>query len=288
MKLARSFDEFLEFAPRTVLEANSQGFFATGGLCGSWANSMRKGRNCVQDPHALMFDDDAVDVLNRQTPLPRLVEAAQSARLSKDLRDEVAMAAWTRSVMLGDAQNAEKLVPLIPEPLRKTAGTSIGFPATLVILRSPGLRPIVEAGFSRFRSFDVIDSFRDNWWCDHPQYESSGSDASPQKPEKVTYLSNDDQAHGESEYNRLMDLPSAPIFLGQRVMEYAKAHPDDPDVPEALHLTVRATRYACLDWGQSSEQAAGKENSATSKAAFQLLHTRYPKSPWTAKTRYYY
>jgi hypothetical protein len=289
MRLARSFDEFLEYAPRTVLDAASPGFATAGGLCSSYQDAAQRPPDCVEDEHGSGFDDDAVDVLNQQTPLPRLVEAARSTRLSKDLRDEVAMAAWTRSVLLNDADTSAKMVPLIPEGLRKTAGMSVGFPATLAILRSPGLRPVVERGFSRFRSYDALDNFRNNWWCSGWQSQSPESGRSPQqRPEKVAYLSDEEQARGESEYNRVMDLPCAPILLGQRVMEYAKAHPDDPDVPEALHLTVRATRYACLSWGRSTEQAAGKENSATSKAAFQLLHARYPKSPWTAKTKYYY
>jgi hypothetical protein len=287
MKLARSFDEFLQFAPRTVLDAGSQGFFATGGLCGTWPDTNQPGRNCLKDPHVETLADDSVDVLNRQTPLPRLIEAAQSERLPKELRDEVAMAAWTRSVLLGDAVSAAKLSPLLPEPLRKAAGTSIEFPATLVILRSPGLRPVVEPGFSRLRSYNALDNFRGNWWCED-EY-SDGKDTSPnRKPEKVAYLSSDEQAQGQADYDYLVDLPCAPAFLGRRVLEYAGAHPDDPDVPEALHLTVRATRYACLSWGRKTEQNAGKENTAVSKSAFQLLHAKYPKSPWTAKTKYYY
>jgi hypothetical protein len=70
------------------------------------------------------------------------------------------------------------------------------------------------------------------------------------------------------------------------VIDYAKSNPADPDVPEALALTVRGTRYACTEWGTNADNAA--ENSAVSKAAFRLLHTKYPQSPWTAKTPYYY
>jgi hypothetical protein len=109
-----------------------------------------------------------------------------------------------------------------------------------------------------------------------------------QKPLPVPYLPAEDQTMGAAEYSRVMDLPCAPTYLGRRVIEYAKGHPEDPDVPEALALTVRATRYGCLTWGKSSDQTAGAENSATSKAAFQLLHAKYPKSPWTLKTKYYY
>jgi hypothetical protein len=289
MKLARSFDEFLEYAPRMVLDANSPGFFAAGGLCSDVPDPKNRPRDCMQDEHALAFDDDAVDVLNRQTPLSRMVEAARSEKLPKELRDEVAMAAWTRSVLLDDVDNAAKLAPLIPERLRKIAGASIGFPATLAILRSPGLRPVLEPGFSRFRSYDSLDDFRNNWWCGGWQSQSPKSEGdTPRKPEKIPYLSDEEQARGQAESTRMMELPCAPTYLGRRTIEYAKAHPDDPDVPEALHLTVRATRYACLTWGSVSEGDAGKENSATSKAAFQLLHAKYPKSPWTAKTKYYY
>ena len=55
------------------------------------------------------------------------------------------------------------------------------------------------------------------------------------------------------------------VELGQRVLDYAKTNPSDPDLPEALALTVRATRYACLVWGASkpdNQQAASTENSA--------------------------
>jgi hypothetical protein len=58
------------------------------------------------------------------------------------------------------------------------------------------------------------------------------------------------------------------------VLEWARVHPQDPRVPEALHLVVRATRYGCTD------DATG----AVSRAAFTLLHRHYPKSPWTTKT----
>jgi len=41
---------------------------------------------------------------------------------------------------------------------------------------------------------------------------------------------------------------------------------------------VRATRYGCTD----------KETVNYSKAAFDLLHKRYPNSEWTKKTPYYF
>jgi hypothetical protein len=62
------------------------------------------------------------------------------------------------------------------------------------------------------------------------------------------------------------------------VIEWAEAHRDDPRIPEALHLAVNASHFG--------RDTAG--TSPYSKKAFQLLHRNYPRSPWTAQTKYYY
>jgi hypothetical protein len=49
-------------------------------------------------------------------------------------------------------------------------------------------------------------------------------------------------------------------------------------VPEALHLAVKSTRFGCT----------GADTGKFSKVAFDLLHNRYPKSPWAQKTKYWY
>lgn len=73
-------------------------------------------------------------------------------------------------------------------------------------------------------------------------------------------------------------LGSAPTFLSREVITYAKAHPADARVPEALALAVKATRFGPKD---------GK-TSVYSKEAFQLLHKKYPSSQWAKRTPYYY
>jgi hypothetical protein len=78
------------------------------------------------------------------------------------------------------------------------------------------------------------------------------------------------------------------VVIGQRVLAYANAHPDDPWVPEALSLTVRAGHYACESPASNASSDNKSEYTPVSKATFTMLHRRYPKSPWTVKTRYYY
>lgn len=288
MALARTFDEFLEYAPRTVLDPDSAGYYATGGACANFPDPKDRPANCLQDLHPLKFDGDSVAILNRQMPLERLIEAARSPKLPQNMRDEVVLAAWTRSVLLGDKSSAAQLTPLLPDPLRRAVAGSVDFPATLAILRNPGLRPMLEPGITRFSSYSVMDHFRDNWWCADWQVQQSGQKPNqPKSPDPVTFLPRQEQVAAEQQYQHLLQLPAAPIFLGQRAIDYAKAHPSDPDAAEALALTVRATHYACLSWGNNEKDAAAA-NTAMSKAAFRLLHSEFPKSTWAAKTRYYY
>src|SRR4029077_17182780 len=92
------------------------------------------------------------------------------------------------------------------------------------------------------------------------------------------FLSSEDRANAAKERAELESQTAAPNWLGKRALDYANAHPDDPRVPEALHLVVRARRYGCYD--------SPSEN--YSKPAFSLLHKRYPDNPWTKKTPYWF
>ncbi len=53
----------------------------------------------------------------------------------------------------------------------------------------------------------------------------------------------------------------------------------DEYLPEALHLAVRATRYACR---------RPADNGPWSRAAFMMLHDRFPESEWAAQTPYWF
>jgi len=285
MQVARDFNEFLTYAPRTVLEMNSEG---AGALHDCAYNQQQSGKPgvCPAEAPPMQFDEDSTAILNSQTPLHLLVEAARSTNLPPNLRQDVVLATWVRSVLLGDNTSAAELAPHLPESIQKTAGPSIGFPAVLAILRNPGLRPYLEPGVSRLASYGFLENFRDNWWCGSSQRQNYAETQKPSAPSPVAFLSADEQKTAEAEYQRLTQRPCAPAELGQRVIVYAKDHPSDPDLPEALALTVRATHFGWLGWSQDKEGAA--KNTAVSKAAFQLLHNRYPNSPWTAKTPYYY
>jgi hypothetical protein len=276
---ARTFDEYLGDAVRSPLDAGDA------------------------QPR---LDRDVVDAINQRFPLTLIGRVARSARLPRSVRRELVLAAFTRAVLLDRSEAMRDLLPAVAElepslannlrPLQAAADAkALHDEAVLLLVRFPGLRPFVPAGREREPGkLGAIDNLRDNWWCAfsgegivpyETQYWRRGTNERLELPQQALYadaagvsapafLTADDRRQADAEREQLKRTGTAPNDLGRRVLEWARAHPQDPRVAEALHLVVRATRYGC------THDATG----AVSREAFTLLHRRYPKSPWTAKT----
>ena len=80
------------------------------------------------------------------------------------------------------------------------------------------------------------------------------------------------------QFAALQALGTAPNYLCRIAIEWTEKNPADPRAPEALHLAVRSTRYGCTD----------KETGRWSKAAYDLLHRRYPNTAWARNTKYWF
>lgn len=284
---APTLEEFLGDAVRVPIEAA----YGNGGIAAGEAT----------------FAADAALVLNNRMPLAMLRRAAASSSLPPRARRDVLLATFTRALLLGQVSTVRALlpdvsrqVPSLAEALRPLA--SVNDEATLrnegaiLLVGHPGLRPFFTTGRSRMDALNVIDSLRDNWWCsfsstEYPgtpyetQYWHGGLDelaqtvySDPKTVPAPAFLTADDRRAAESEWEQLKALDTAPNEIGSRVLTWARAHPTDPRVPEALHRVVRATRYGC-DTDRTSR---------VSKDAFTLLHRRYPKSSWAAKTPFWY
>jgi hypothetical protein len=307
MKLAVNLFEFLQFAPRLSVDA--------AGVSPPQAGEAGYKPGTPEFAARPHFDSDASVVLTEKLSLRLLADAAKSNLLPPDLRRDVAVAAWTRAILLKNESVAQELTPVLIElaPEVKTALADYTsatdpenreFSAILAILRNPGFRPFVSAdpargwfiNFTEESAFDNIDAFHDNWWCGFappPKDERWRQDyyrmfSNLREPLKEIYpdggiavpgfLQSADGAAAQEEQSALAALPSAPRWLGKFAVESAAAHPDDPRVPEALHLVVRAWRYGCTE-------STGENYS---KQAFELLHKRYPQSEWSKKTPYWF
>jgi hypothetical protein len=127
------------------------------------------------------------------------------------------------------------------------------------------------------------DSYGDSsgwWWGSTPiaSYEYSGTYGVPMQKLDPLFVNAAQKTQVQSELKKLAAIGAAPNYFVKSAMAWAKAHPNDPRVPQALHFAVKSTRYGITD----------DATSALSKQAFALLHKNYKNSPWTKKTPYYF
>ena len=291
MLLATSLSEFLRDATRIPATVSYDDDGREIPAEDSWIGEPNKDKRGKP-----FFDVDASHALNEQLPLSVLKEAVKSNVLPVGPRRDLAQAAWLRAALLGDTKTADELAPilakLVPEAaelLNKYVSTTDAgekkFAAIYAWLKTPGFEPIVDAGLGREMPLHQQDSYRDNWWCNAAfvpvtdeenreavQFTATTDAAAPR------FLSAAEVAQGQQESGQLHALGAAPNYIAREVIQWANSHPTDPRVPEALHLAVRTTRYGCTD----------KDSARWSKAAFDVLHRKYPNSTWAKKTPYWF
>ncbi len=286
MVTAVDFPDFLHFALRSpvlVVFDNNLGEVpderASSYLRSAW------------NPHP-SFDRDAVDLLNFNTRFDLLEQAALNGDYPAELHQEIAMTAFTRGLMLDRdlTQIAGTLGSAMPElrPLvsrwQSAASTEEKrFAAAFLLLRRPEARPYLKPGISRYSKPGVLDSYRDNWWCPVDVIQPLQRQGDENSRRLVfstplpTFLEKDSDKAAE-EIAKLEKQGNAPEFLGRIVLSWAKDHPEDPRLPEALHRVVVATHLGCADI----------RTPEISKAAFQTLQRNYPNSEWAKRTPYWY
>ncbi|HUO30185.1 MAG TPA: hypothetical protein VMU80_13275 [Bryobacteraceae bacterium] len=270
MRLARDWNEMLQFAPRLVTAVeNEDGKHQAG---------------------ARQFDDDAAHILNREAPLSVLLDAARSPSLPPDLQMRVARAVWVRAVLLHDVQTGKAIAPVLAslapylmpylDPYLKAPDDQARqFAATWLLLHDPGMRPWIDAGIGRLTPDQKIDNFRDNWWCPadtspHPMnapLELLYRGATP----AAGFRSADERAVAQKQWDALAGAPALPTLVAKQTIAWAEAHPDDPRIPESLALVVHTAHYACTGDDATDRWV---------ERAFRLLHGRYPASEAAKRT----
>jgi hypothetical protein len=243
------------------------------------------------------FDDGSARTLNSVVPVALLVKIAESNELPKNLKRRMAPAVWARAALLDDVATAEKAAEGALHELPQLRPYIDGFTAAqdpaerrfatvFALLHFPGLRPLVDGSNPRTTAIAEIDSYRDNWWCkdmgemtDQVPYErdSEMSERATLPQASLSFLTSEDRQQAMIERAKLIGRSDAGGLLAGVAISWAKSHMRDPRTPEALHLAVRATRYACA--GGTSRQ---------SRQAFDLLHKNFPKSKWAKKTPYWF
>jgi hypothetical protein len=299
-----SFQDFLRFAPRTPVELidniGKHSYTCMAGTCGGYGN-------VPPIPPPPRLELDSVNIFNQWLPLNMLVKAVRGTTLPADLRDELAARTWLRAAILDDLAVTRELEPLVLAKYPEWRGSieqydsadspeARRFALVFMLMQFPGMQPFVNAG-ALGSVINPAFSSGAAWWCydvgqsqPRSSYEtvwyspnlhgmqSNGADGAPPSVPAPSWLTAVERRIGEQQWRKLSAIGAAPAYFAPVVLNWAKAHPDDPRVPEALHYFVRSTRYGCVD----------KSIGPYSKQAFQLLHRRYPESEWTKKTKYWF
>ena len=250
-----------------------------------------------------LLDRDATQILNRKVPFRLFKGMALGTELPLELRREALMMAFTRGLMLGEdlsevatqiGEEQPDLNPLTESYRAETTESGRRFAAAFLLLHRPEARPYLASGIPRQTLAGKIDNFHDNWWCpmdiearldsranlDELRYYTTVPNVLQKSTEAATpqFVTDSVASEAKREWEKLATLGGGPDFLGSIVLEFAKSNPGDPRVPEALYGVVRSSRYGCEDI----------DTWKTSRAAFRLLHTRYPKSEWAKRTPYWF
>ena len=236
------------------------------------------------------FDDKTVEIFNWHFPLTVLLQASRDPALPPYLQRRLALTVWTRAILLKNEDVARNVAPdlikLAPEMstllasyVNAKTAQERNDSALYTILKFPDLTPLVTEGIPSFTSAEDINYyFETSWWCKpaDTQYDNEGNEV-PKNVVAPTFLSPESLAAARKERSKLISLGEGKSFLGRQVWEWAKRAPEDPRVPEALFIAIKANegyKYGCGMWEGDDEL----RNQLT-----ELLKQHYSQSPWTAK-----
>ena len=237
-----------------------------------------------------VFDDDAISVFNARAPLSLWADAARNPILPAHMQLRIAEAGWMRAVVLGRYEEGRKLlgraVEIRPESAAEASGfltarepEEARFAALYAVLRTPSLVPRLAIPDIPTPDLAAPRYTGETWGFGTGCWAQVGPKPEQPLAPVSDFLSAAERTRGETEWKEIRTAePWDATYLARQAVDWALRHPDDRRVPEALHRAVLATRWRC------SDPQTGKY----SKQAFDLLHRRYPKSEWTARTKYWY
>ncbi len=308
MLLAESPGEFLRFAGRKPAAFREYGRFGRisdllqiekGYWSGEYDEEKKEeyDRKAEENFKALLpwderifFDNETVDILNWHFPLTTLLQAARDPALPTYLQRRLALVVWTRAILLKDGVVAHNVTPdlikLAPEMSTVLASytdaksaQARSDAALYALLEFPDLTPQLAGGIPSFTTPEEIDYyFETSWWCRPAEtvYDNQGNEV-PKNVVAPGFLTPEALAIAKRERFKLISLGNAKSFLGQQVWEWARRSPEDPRIPEALFIAIKANegyKYGCDMWEGDDERRAQLTD---------LLNQHYPQSPWTAK-----
>ncbi|MEI8348335.1 MAG: hypothetical protein WCG27_12780, partial [Pseudomonadota bacterium] len=300
LTVAENLNDFVHFAPRSAFVSSEF----------EWDKDIyvEKGPS---DYTPKFLDTDGAWVINNNLPLNTLMELIENEQFPKDLSRQVSAAGWARAVILKRKKLgnyfAQKLSILAPEmrPLLQSYLTDDkpeeSFRSGIfAILHAPTITPFIGNGYQHTKLYTKEEGYGDNWWGAKsndqktPDCYNGNAHLTWEPPknimgqellfsleipwEKWTFPPIQTRETAGQEMKLIKSTGASSVFMGNTILEWAKKSPDDPRIPEALHLFVKMTRNTC-----NSDKV-----SMLSMTAFRLLHKKYAQTEWAQKTKIHF
>ncbi|MEK8032884.1 hypothetical protein AACH06_18850 [Ideonella sp. DXS29W] len=286
---AQSLADFLATAPRRIVEPMGRPLID--------ADRASRANPQAAAP-AVGLDSDFLGPLYRHLPLATLMAIRQAPELSAE-RVRLTEIIWTRAALLGQWEVADALADELAQPRTTTRELWRRFKAartpaekrdaaTVIWVNTPELNPGLalpdpqaygqcnSVGWSVPQRDDGREGARDD------AREDGGETLLWQAP---AFLSAAERAQAAEQMRPLLALKDRNPALAPTLMAWAKAHPEDPEAPKALHFFVMSTRKECRRYDADRPNAPPRSHP---REAFQLLHKLWPRSEWAKITKYYY
>ena len=236
---------------------------------------------------APVFDEDVIDAFNKTVPFSLWIDAVSNPIVPPHIQLRIAKAAWLRAILLNRMTDARNLMQRIIalEPQAAEVGQRFldannleeaRFAAVYLVMLDPQLVPAIPRFYEPTTALGKSRYFQTSvhllgWMFSHPQDQPTILD--------LGFLSAKHRAEHAAEWKLLQASEKwEGTFLARTTLDWVGKHSNDPVVPEVLHRAVMATGF----------RSDGGQNGKYSEQAFNLLHRKYPKSPWTARTKYWY
>lgn len=308
MQMAASSESLPEYLKYSVL--NAPEILNSSSDLVSTKFQKREAANVFQTDIPALDSDMAAD-LSRNAPFSTWMQFAQSQNTPAEFKPVIVRTAWIRAQLLQKNNEAAKLEaalaatnPSLTSAVNKIknspAGPARQFAIACLVLRNYGMSPYLRGGIERHgEQLGEFDYYNNNFWVPIANDEkASEKDNFYAYNDTVGYVGDSEVRNKMKQYwqpglerllsdiekknayeERLVILKNHPSrYFGQTVLDWAKTHPSDPDVPEMLYRVVKLPKW-------TEVTPVGSE---FSKKAYFALHKAYPGNPWTKKAVCYY
>jgi len=189
----------------------------------------------------LYLDTDAAFGMASFMPLTMMARVVLAPGLPANIKRDLALAVWTRAVLLDDADTAKSMAdavaPFFPQfadnwkVYRNAANAAARkVEAALLLLKLPAARPYPDTGLGFIYKRDQIGLYGPRWWAKDETPFGNADDkgnpilcpdcALPMPLVAPPFLTEKDKASAEADNARLGKLPGAPAYLGAIVIPY--------------------------------------------------------------------